>query len=206
MDAFRSGLAARIKEARKKAGVRQSELAEACGVEINTISRYETGASAPSIEQLITISKALGISAISLVSPLNHDPEQTEQIPTKPALENENDQFSEIAHRIRQQRQLLGIKQLALAELVGISNSTLSSYEKGSTVPSVEHLFNLSKALQLPVEELAPSLSFGKSSISDARSLITKRLTLIKKENSFILLNDFIDRLIEEESQELEKI
>lgn len=69
MDMFKNLLGSRIKRLRKNKGMNQAELAEATGVEINTISRYETGANAPSIEQLLNLAEALGVSPMEILPP-----------------------------------------------------------------------------------------------------------------------------------------
>ena len=69
MDTFRHLLGSKIKLLRKSKGMNQADLAEATGVEINTISRYETGGFAPSIEQLLNLAKALGVSPMEILPP-----------------------------------------------------------------------------------------------------------------------------------------
>jgi transcriptional regulator with XRE-family HTH domain len=54
---------ARLKQARKAAGLSQRELAHRCGVVQSHISGMERGVRAPSIEMLETLTQALGVSA-----------------------------------------------------------------------------------------------------------------------------------------------
>lgn len=54
---------ARLKQARKAAGLNQTELAHRCGVVQSHISGMERGVRAPSIEMLDALSQALGVSA-----------------------------------------------------------------------------------------------------------------------------------------------
>lgn len=58
----------RIQEARKKAGMKQSDLAEKLGVAVITIGQYERGKREPSLKQLIRIAAVLGVSWYSLVT------------------------------------------------------------------------------------------------------------------------------------------
>lgn len=51
----------RIKEARKKAGLKQSELAEKLGVAVITIGQYERGVRQPRLEQFQRIAAALNV-------------------------------------------------------------------------------------------------------------------------------------------------
>lgn len=52
----------RIKAARNKAGLKQSELAEKLGVAVITIGQYERDKRQPRIDQLIEVAKALNVS------------------------------------------------------------------------------------------------------------------------------------------------
>ena len=49
----------------------------------------------------------------------------------------------EIGNRIRSMRKGLKMNQHQLAEAIGVSNTTLSAYEKGDAFPSLEILFNI---------------------------------------------------------------
>ena len=73
MHTFKHLLGSKIKLLRKSKGMSQAELAEASGVEINTISRYETGTNAPSIEQLLSIAEVLGVSHLEILPPQDSD-------------------------------------------------------------------------------------------------------------------------------------
>ncbi len=54
-------LGARIKELRKKVGVSQEGLAEACGISSKYLSRIEVGMHFPSVEILLRLSERLGV-------------------------------------------------------------------------------------------------------------------------------------------------
>lgn len=51
-----------------------------------------------------------------------------------------------------------GCSLAALAELTGISKSTLSHYEKGHNSPSLENIIELERVLSLRAGELVPSV------------------------------------------------
>jgi transcriptional regulator with XRE-family HTH domain len=57
------GMGARIAEAREKAGIKQTDLARAIGVEPWTISRWENGRQTPRGSTIAAIAKALGVDA-----------------------------------------------------------------------------------------------------------------------------------------------
>lgn len=56
-----------IRDAREKAGITQEELAEQMDVSRQTISRWETGATRPSADNLARLSQLLGIPADALL-------------------------------------------------------------------------------------------------------------------------------------------
>ena len=67
----------RLYELRRKAGITQSDAAEALDVSRQTISKWETGIAAPGRDKLLTISKLYGVSLDDLLE--NPAPPVTEQ-------------------------------------------------------------------------------------------------------------------------------
>lgn len=57
----------KIKTARKKAGLTQTQLAQRCGWAMGTIQQYEREIRQPSIERLGIIAKALGITVYEMI-------------------------------------------------------------------------------------------------------------------------------------------
>lgn len=55
-----------IKEARKKAGLTQAQLAEKCGLATITIRQYESGKREPNMGQIVNLASALNISILHL--------------------------------------------------------------------------------------------------------------------------------------------
>lgn len=60
-------IAARLADIRKKKGLTQQALADAIGLHVTQIKRYESGASLPSVEALKKIAKTLRVTTDSLV-------------------------------------------------------------------------------------------------------------------------------------------
>ena len=56
----------KLQEARKRAKLTQSQLAEKLGINRATISKYESGDISPTLEQLINIANVLDVSVFSL--------------------------------------------------------------------------------------------------------------------------------------------
>ena len=59
----------RLRALRKKAGLTQEELAEAIGVHLNTISRWENNSDSPNMLKLKLIALALNVSENELINP-----------------------------------------------------------------------------------------------------------------------------------------
>jgi len=57
----------RLTQLRKDQGYSQQRLADAVGLHINQIKRYETGAAQPTLEALVKLAKALHVSLDTLV-------------------------------------------------------------------------------------------------------------------------------------------
>ena len=74
---------ARIQEARKKAGISQSALAEQLNISVPHLSNIENGKKTAGLDIFIGITKALGVSADEL---LDIVPEKTGNITTKDIL------------------------------------------------------------------------------------------------------------------------
>ncbi|MEU2450036.1 helix-turn-helix transcriptional regulator [Streptomyces sp. NPDC012765] len=62
-------IGARIRAARKDAGLTQEALAEAVGIDSKSVHRIEYGTSDPSLSVLLRLGDALGIPLVELVRP-----------------------------------------------------------------------------------------------------------------------------------------
>ncbi len=63
-----NGLAQRLKELRKKAGLTQEELAELIDVHLNTISRWENGIDTPKTFKITQLAKVLNVNEVELIN------------------------------------------------------------------------------------------------------------------------------------------
>jgi transcriptional regulator with XRE-family HTH domain len=57
----------------------------------------------------------------------------------------------ELGKRIRQVRESRGLTQSHLAKLAGKSIETISNFERGRTIPSIQTLSHMAEALDLPL-------------------------------------------------------
>jgi transcriptional regulator with XRE-family HTH domain len=69
-------LGSQISTIRKERGLTQAQLAELLAVEPETVSRFERGTAAPSLQRIVSIANALGVGVQQLLvqaSPLTND-------------------------------------------------------------------------------------------------------------------------------------
>lgn len=66
----------------------------------------------------------------------------------------------EVMENLRRIRKLRGLKQKELAEIVGVSESSISQYESGKKQPSFEIALKLAEALDCESADLVSSRSF----------------------------------------------
>lgn len=111
----------RIQKARKKVGMKQSELAQKIGVAVVTIGQYERGKRQPDLEQLQRIASELGISLDYLLG-LRPLPDDLAEV----------FQNREIGQNIKDLRKAAGITQKELSEKTGIPLTFLRSFESGT--------------------------------------------------------------------------
>ena len=67
-----NGLAQRLKELRKKAGLTQEELAELIDVHLNTISRLENGIDTPKTFKITQLAKVLNVNEVECSRDATH--------------------------------------------------------------------------------------------------------------------------------------
>lgn len=67
---------------------------------------------------------------------------------------NEDDYIKKIGENIVFRRKELGIKQIDLATMIGIEDSSLRRIESGRTNPTFKTLYRIAKALDIEVYEL----------------------------------------------------
>lgn len=81
-----------LRAARKAAGLTQDDLAKKIGVNRATLSKYESGAISPDLNQLCIIAAALGISPSSLLD----GPDWSDSVDTKKKIADHAARLSEI--------------------------------------------------------------------------------------------------------------
>ena len=84
----------------------------------------------------------------------------------------------QIGLNIRRIRKSRGLKQSALAELVGVEDKTISRIEVGGNYPSMDLLVRLSKVLECDLTEMVRSSDAFASSV---QSLSPDEIKVLKK-------------------------
>lgn len=74
-------LSENITQLRRAMGLSQEQLAEQVGVSRQSISKWETGQSAPELEKLVLLSKVFGVSTDTLLGNADAEPEAPETAP-----------------------------------------------------------------------------------------------------------------------------
>ena len=128
----RMELAQRLAEARKARGLSQAEAAERLGVSRQAISRWETGAGIPTLDNLMQLGTLYQVSLDGLV--YGAGPAETEEVPGAPEMEAQI-QGPEMTREPKRKRPVLLGAALALAAVVmlGLVIGTLISGTKQDT-------------------------------------------------------------------------
>lgn len=109
-----------------------------------------------------------------------------------------------ISDEIRKARKAKGITQEDLAKKLGINRATVSKYESGAVVPSVEQLTAISSALNVPIGSLMGLENmgggfYGKEVADSVYAQIAENVTL--HHGIKAMLNTAFDRLNDEGQQ-----
>jgi transcriptional regulator with XRE-family HTH domain len=65
--------------------------------------------------------------------------------------DKKKDELSQLAHRIRSARENARLSQQALGEGIGVSDKSISAYEKGRSQPPLENLRKIADATKHPL-------------------------------------------------------
>lgn len=128
----------RIKEARVRLNMGQKEIAIALGVAQPTVSAWESGRKAPTVENLSALAELFNVSTDFLLGRTN-DPRGRKIV--------------DYGKRIRELRAQKGISGAELARRVGLDSSQISKIENGASKPSLDALERICDALGLTLSE-----------------------------------------------------
>jgi transcriptional regulator with XRE-family HTH domain len=101
-----------------------------------------------------------------------------------------------VGARIREHRKAKGLSQVELGQKVGLSQKTITNYERGEREPSLDTLRDLAKALEVPFERLVV-LDEGKKSEPPPKSpRVAKNKRSLKAQKLFEALSPTEQRVI----------
>lgn len=140
--------AGRLKEYRKRKGLTQTQVADALGVHLQTVSKWERGVSEPDISLLGEIAATLGVTVEELAGAPVGD-------------ETFTGGFSAVAlgKCIAALRKAKGESQETLAQTAGTSGDTVSKWERGVVCPDAEALVALAAHFGVPLSKLYYGIS-----------------------------------------------
>lgn len=132
------GLARRLAAAREAAGIARQPLSQLAGVGKATVQRLEAESSIPSVETLERIADALQLSPCWLAF--------GEEQPFTATAEL---RCAAIGARLRQAREALGLSRHALGKAAGTTGTTVQTIEDGLSMPGLDIVEQLAKALRV---------------------------------------------------------
>lgn len=135
--------AERLKELRKRKGLTQTQLADALGVHLQTVSKWERGVTEPDISLIGETAAALGATVEELAGAPVPD-------------ETFTGTFSAVGmgRCIAALRKAKGESQEALAGVFGASGDTVSKWERGVACPGIDALAALAEHFEVSVSRI----------------------------------------------------
>jgi transcriptional regulator with XRE-family HTH domain len=132
-------LGTRLKILRKEHGLRQSDIAEACGIAQTNISHWEKSGHIPD-EHIDKVAELLGLSVQAF---------RESEVDVV-----EDDYASNVLGKaLRLFREEKGINQATIAEAANVNPSTVSNWERSGSLPE-EHIGVVSEALNITARQL----------------------------------------------------
>lgn len=156
-DSWRPVLSRRLRKARLRAGISQTQLQLNTGLGKSILSHVEHGTRRPSLGAIVGICKGLSVSLDWLLG-----------LPKAQAPEGDLSGFGEmewtkaIGPRLRFCRERAGTNQSAFSKLIGVSAGMISNLEGGTRNPSVENLIVLCRHFKVPASWLLALPDFPK--------------------------------------------
>lgn len=116
-------LASRLKSEREKLGMNKKEVSEQLGIPYTTYCNYEAGSREPNSEMLKKIANYYSVTLDYLLG--------LSDLADSSLQQETSERFLNSGDRIRQLREQLGLTQDEVANIVGVSKSTVSKWESG---------------------------------------------------------------------------
>ncbi len=141
-------MAQRLWDLRRSLGITQREAAEAVGLTLRDLRRYESGRASPDATTREAMAKLLKSSVAELFADV---PEPPAELPRRTRRGSGPGAFNpvdvHVGNRVFLRRTELSISQERLAEALGVSFQQVQKYERGANWISASRLFDLSRVL-----------------------------------------------------------
>lgn len=176
-----------IKQLRKEAGLTQDELGRKLGVIKQTISSWENNISVPSTETLTTLSKLFGVSVDYLLGLSSDNPNDT---PSRDKgfffffFFDDKDLQEIFVSALKTALETQNMTVSELCEKTEIDVDTCNQYLTGEHAPTLEHLVELSKALDVSIDYLLGQVP----KISQAEKKLLNAFENLSEDNQDIII------------------
>lgn len=144
----------RIKEARRKAGLTQGQVADKLGVSTAAVAQWERGIRNPKYQTLSKIAAALDVNCHDLLS------------------EGEPN----IAEAVFKARKEAGLSQQELGEIIGVKKSAVSKWENGSRRIPANKIAEINRACGSDILSVATREECNEMKMS-AKDIVLERMT-----------------------------
>jgi transcriptional regulator with XRE-family HTH domain len=142
------GMAQRLWDLRRSLGITQREAADAIGMTLRDLRRFESGRASPEAETRAKLAALLKTTVESLFEDV---PEPPVEMPKRTRRGSGPGAFNpvdvHVGNRVFLRRTELGISQERLAEALGVSFQQVQKYERGANRISASRLYDLSRVL-----------------------------------------------------------
>ena len=149
---------ARIIKLRNQLGVSQAEFAKLLGISLSTISHWETGKTAPRLEQKIRLAEIRDMSKHELEE-LFKEKEITVQVEKTSSSPATKSPATFDKERLTAFREAHGLSKARLALLLGVSQFSVGRWESGKGEPREAQKTKIMELLALSEEQLQQKLS-----------------------------------------------
>lgn len=172
----------RLAFTRRKKGLMQRQLAELVGESQRSISLWESGIRYPDVSAIQRIIKALEVPEDWFK---NNDNFKSQDI-------NSVKKIADFGKRLAYTRKKKGLLQRQLAELIGVKESTVGSWETNVHTPNASMIRKITTALGLSEDWFENDDSFGVDNLADYQE--GRRLT--KEQQQLVIDNEYIIYLV----------
>lgn len=143
----------RMRAARERAGISQTELSERSGLHRAAVSLMEKGVRAPNLQTLLLVARSLRVRPQDLLGDTGGAPGPSSSSSESVSLGLR----ASFGENLRFARRKAGASQSRLGVDAGVDVMTISRYEAGRQQPNLRTVLKLARALAVDPAELLPA-------------------------------------------------